>query len=226
MKTLPPPKGLPPIEARLHSSSQCAALASMILHATRYLITCGYSLDHMRNLTGGGTKSGVGVIDTEKLHKNSVMKIGDLRIGYATLQLSDPANEKSRKHWVEAPEGSLGVNDAKGNPTPGRYQWMWNPQIDTFEKLERILSEAVRMGFDTRSTIPPVAPEIRALAKKAARGTKKAAAKAKPKVKAAPKKKAIPKPAPKKAAPKKKAAAKPKSKPVARERRPRQRQAA
>lgn len=154
----------------LAGDTEISRIAQQIRSATDYLINRhGYRLDEIRNLTGGANKAGLMpdgsyVKGEDRLHKNSVMKIRDLRVGWAVQQPvnkdevaelppeSEPAKRakamaKLKKHWVEAPLGSVGFNDK-----PGRWQWMWNPQVDTFEKLERITTEACKVGFGSGPT--------------------------------------------------------------------------
>jgi hypothetical protein len=110
-------------------TSEIALLATRIRLAMEYLTQVqGWSLAEIEKLTGEGD---------EALHKNSLMKIKDLERRYAIRKPSGGG----RTHWVEAPDQSR-------RPPDGRSQWMWNPQIDTFEKMEGILEKARELGFE------------------------------------------------------------------------------
>ncbi len=134
---------------RRSQTSEVGLLAAQIRHAADYLISKhGYNWDDLSNITGGCDLKGKGGRQSERLHINSLMKLPDLWFGYA-VKLEQSAkkppktNAKDREIWIRATEGELNPDGTKG-----RYQWFWNPQLDTFERLERILNEAKRLGFD------------------------------------------------------------------------------
>lgn len=143
--------------------SEIALVAQQIREAAQYLMKHHHvSLEQLRNITAGGNQygrlpNGRRITPGDRLHKNSVMKIKDLRVGWAVLV---PVNdhgviltpeqiaalgaevETLRRRWHEAAVGAVGLGGR-----PGRWQWMWNPQVDTFEKLERIIGVACAHGF-------------------------------------------------------------------------------
>lgn len=97
----------------------------------------GYTIPELRQITAGRTRAGhqLGSRRTNDtpLHKNSLLKVFDMQIGWAVKQ-----HRNGQVHWVKADAGETGE---------GQWQWLWNPQVDTIEKLERILKEARRLGF-------------------------------------------------------------------------------
>jgi hypothetical protein len=106
-------------------------------------------LTDLCNLTGGAGASGTFTPGTRKIspeiieaaiHKNSLIKLRQLRLGYAVIIRPRGHSSGTRPTWA--------VVD---NPVPyaagGRIYWLWNPQIDTLEKLELVLVEAERRGF-------------------------------------------------------------------------------
>lgn len=92
--------------------------------------------------------------DRLDMHKNSTMRIKDLRITYAVrrklIDDGTPYKEGDKTRLVEVEQGAIG-DDGK----PAIPQWLWNPQIDTFERLERLLKIAEAEGFDSRRSIQP-----------------------------------------------------------------------
>jgi hypothetical protein len=160
--------------------SEIGVMASHIRQAAEFLMKeYEYSLKNLENLTGGSTKDGVGGRKKERLHKNSVMKIKDLRIGWTILRPLrahegviyeeavaaakaagvelDPSLKKPKLQWREGAKRSRGFLGSAG-----REQWLWNPQVDSFEKLERILVEARRLGFVPKEVVqeaPKEAPK-------------------------------------------------------------------
>lgn len=118
------------------------------------------------------------------LHMNSILRIRDLRFGYgikdpeaaaktaatkaeievrraAAIKAGDEAgvraaNESLRRlprvPWIPASEDA---RDADGKKVKGgRYLWFWNPQLDTFQQLERILQAARALGFNPLAEQP------------------------------------------------------------------------
>lgn len=138
--------------------SEITILAQHIRQAADYLVVHHhYSLKQLQNLSGGYAKDAhLPIIDPRTgkakhlkldgcLHKNSLMKIKDLRLGYVALltpSQTKPGGGRVRKRWLPLDEGRTRLRGVQV-----RHQWMWNPQVDTFEKLERILTEALRLGF-------------------------------------------------------------------------------
>lgn len=154
-------------------NSEIGVMASHIRQAAEYLMKdCGYSIKHLENLTGGSTKDGIGGRKKERMHKNSILKIKDLRIAWTVLKplrakegaayeaavaaaeaagvKLDPSIKMPRLQWAEGLKRQRGFMNS-----PGREQWLWNPQVDSFEKLERILVEAKRLGFVPQPPRPP-----------------------------------------------------------------------
>jgi hypothetical protein len=165
------PTSLPVLPLKADITSEVGQIAIAIPLATTYLLSLIdpadkkgkrhlYNQRHLRNLTGGGDKNGKGGNEEDRLHKNSILKIWDLRKIWAVPQPINPTlgrayrkacsvaggtptMKKPKMHWIEAKEGASGFMGESG-----RYQWLWNPEVSTFEKLELILAEARRRGFD------------------------------------------------------------------------------
>lgn len=70
------------------------------------------------------------------LHKNSLMRIKDLRVGYVVPRVG----HNGKLEWMESPRGATG--------SKGRWEWLWNPQISTFAALEKLIEEARREGWE------------------------------------------------------------------------------
>jgi hypothetical protein len=119
--------------------SRIALIAEQIRAATAWLEKRhNYTPAQLRNLTGGGQRDGTDVRAHECLHPNSITRIKHLRLSWTAMEYNPTTK---RNVWREVPEQVAGGGAAT-------LQWMWNPQLDTFEKLERILSEAIRLGFN------------------------------------------------------------------------------
>lgn len=144
--------------------TEISVLAGRVYNAMRYLHEeCRYKLEEIRIVTGGGSlvddngnkitilddahlrrlsASGQLGRERDRLHKNSVLKIRDLRF---TMAVRKFINGKSGKmHWVEAKTSREVGQDGKR----ASMQWLWSPQLDTFEQLERLVVEAQKLGFE------------------------------------------------------------------------------
>lgn len=120
--------------------AQTHRLAQQIRAAADYLVhRRGYTLAELNEIIDPGNERG------QQLHKNSLMKIKDLRWTYTVPRRQGDGDFR----WVEAPEGSLGdpdENHPKGRP--GRHQWLWNPQVVTLANLERLVDAAKGEGWN------------------------------------------------------------------------------
>jgi hypothetical protein len=144
--------------------TEISVLATRVYNAMRFLHEDRhYKLEEIRIVTGGGslvdedgqkitilddahmkklTHSGQLGRERDRLHKNSVLKIRDLRF---TLAVRKFINGRSGKmHWVEAKNAREVGQDGKR----ASMQWLWSPQLDTFEQLERLVVEARKLGFE------------------------------------------------------------------------------
>lgn len=106
-----------------------AELAGQIRSAAEYLTReRGYTLVDLKKIA--------------PLHKNSLMRIKDLRIGYVVPRV----DHNGRLQWMESPRGATG--------SKGRWEWLWNPQISTFAALEKLIEEARREGWAAAAADP------------------------------------------------------------------------
>ena len=123
--------------------SQIGLLAERIRDAALYLIS-------KRNWTLAALEEKL------EMHKNSTMRIKDLRVAWAVrrklVRDDQPYKEGDKTRLEEANEGDRGDDGQLATRV-----WMWNPQIDTFEKLERLLHLAEAEGFDVHA--PPTGGE-------------------------------------------------------------------
>jgi hypothetical protein len=141
--------------------SAIAQLVSLVHAAFDFLKDeAGYKLDEIRIVTGGGSL----VFDTRKvtlaeaeelgqlgdkreyLHKNSVLKIRELRYALAVRRRINRKSKTGKMHWVKA----RGPRERGDDNERASMQWLWSPQIDTFERLERLVAEAERLGFGAK----------------------------------------------------------------------------
>jgi hypothetical protein len=100
-----------------------AELAGQIRSAAEYLTReRGYTLVDLKKIA--------------PLHKNSLMRIKDLRIGYVVPRIG----HNGKLEWMESPRGATG--------SKGRWQWLWNPQISTFAALKKLNEEVRREDWE------------------------------------------------------------------------------
>jgi hypothetical protein len=105
--------------------SRIARLAEEIRLAVEFLVGEGYTLNALANETG--------------LHKNSIMRVPDMRVAWAVMK----KQRKSRHlRLVEADESDRG-----SNRKPATLEWLWNPQCDTIERLEKLIEVARARGY-------------------------------------------------------------------------------
>lgn len=122
---------LPPGDSEIYIHAERIRLATDFLVREH-----GYSLEHLRNLTGGGDREGNGAIEAERLHKNSILKIKELKPVWMIWK-------KRLKGYITTEDPQAVGDDGQ----PAHREWLWNPQADTFERLELIVLEAKRLGF-------------------------------------------------------------------------------
>lgn len=107
------------------AESRIAELAEQIRSAAEFLTReRGYTIVALRKVA--------------RLHKNSLLRIKDLRVGYVVVR----RNDRGKVEWVEAPRGAPGFEGQKR-----RKQWLWNPRVDTFAILENLIEEAKAQGW-------------------------------------------------------------------------------
>lgn len=138
--------------------SEISTLAKRICEAVTFLIEeRHYTLAALQDVVG--------------LHKNSVMRIRDLRVDWAVFRI----NRKGQRELEHATPDAVGeryetdadgkiLRDARGKPKivadePASLRWLWNPQVDTIEKLEKPLMVAREQGWLEQ---PPPARKRRA----------------------------------------------------------------
>lgn len=132
-----------------------ALRALRIRQATEFLITKQFfSMTDLRKLTGPLMKRGERPIYgvAPALHKNSILNIKNL--GPFWMIRAQPPDSKRgigrHYQWRRVPDGV--------QPPPGsEIRWMWNPQMSTFEQLEFILAEAIRLGFQAPDAVSQAA---------------------------------------------------------------------
>lgn len=126
--------------------SLVSILADLIREAVLYLMReRRYSLDQLCYITGGGTRAAFieapqQAVMNESLHKNSLLKVTEMRRAPTVMT----GEHRGRKIWKE-------VKDL--NTRGLVVQWLWSPQIETIEKLELLLQEAIREGYRPESML-------------------------------------------------------------------------
>lgn len=133
----------PPRRRREIPDSQIGLLATRIRDAAHFLIhEKGWSL--------------VQIEAHLDMHKNSTMRIKDLRSAWTVRRRISSSSKgpwrggAEKFRFVEAQEGDTGDDGLLAQPT-----WLWNPQIDTLERLERLIHLAEAEGFDSRRPSKP-----------------------------------------------------------------------
>lgn len=149
MKRNPTP-AIPASVARLHNSAICA-WATKVREATEWLIEQHkFSLEELGHVTAGryrGRARPPGL--ATRLHKNSLMKIRQLRLAYTVTVINEADGDVD---WVEDPTMRLRNHDG----SKGVWRWLWNPQVDTLERLDRIYTQAKMLGFELPAPEEPV----------------------------------------------------------------------
>lgn len=141
MKRNPVP-ALPASVARLHNNA-ITAWATKVREATQWLIEHHrFSLEELGEVTAGRFRGRAGRFeDGVPLHKNSLLKIRFLRLGYTVTV----RNKKTGIiEWIEDPTLKFHNHDG----TEGAWRWLWNPQVETLERLDRIYTQARMLGFE------------------------------------------------------------------------------
>jgi hypothetical protein len=138
-------KPAPPRIKRKHiprpAESEILKLARRIRNAAEYLVQVHhYKIGDFEPLTAAE--------GLPPLHKNSLMRLRDLEISWMIRVPLRPGGQIAQRvrgasnRWVRA---TRDATDAEGSKAV--KQWVWNPQIDTLERLEGILHEAYALGF-------------------------------------------------------------------------------
>lgn len=145
-----------------------SALAELIREAVIFLMKQRrYSLDQLCFISGGGDrrghlngKSGRDAqghaiaamphpdVVRDALHKNSILKVSEMRRA-PTVSIGQ---KRGRMIWKE-------IKDAGARRDSYVLQWLWSPQIETLEKLELLLEEAIREGFRPQQMVIRVTAE-------------------------------------------------------------------